>query len=183
MADKKYREMYIASGLCATCGKVPPIDNRRECDSCKMKRSISQAKSYKSSGLDKYHKKTAKKIENGLCIRCGSNKPVDGKKTCQICLDKVNSYKLSYKDQCYQIYGGYICNCCGETNKMFLTLDHINNDGANDRRSSSSRSNKYERILKEKPELQVLCYNCNCGRYRNGGICPHKNLVSESSLA
>jgi hypothetical protein len=20
----------------------------------------------------------------------------------------------------------------------------------------------------------VLCYNCNCGRARNGGVCPHQ---------
>lgn len=22
--------------------------------------------------------------------------------------------------------------------------------------------------------FQVLCHNCNCGKYRNGGICPHQ---------
>lgn len=22
-------------------------------------------------------------------------------------------------------------------------------------------------------ELQLLCFNCNCGRQRNGGVCPH----------
>jgi hypothetical protein len=23
----------------------------------------------------------------------------------------------------------------------------------------------------------VLCFNCNCGRYHNGGICPHKQIT------
>ena len=30
------------------------------------------------------------------------------------------------------------------------------------------------RISRNFPDfLQILCFNCNCGRNRNGGICPH----------
>src|ERR1039458_4628209 len=29
----------------------------------------------------------------------------------------------------FAAYGGYECKCCGETEKAFLTIDHINNDG------------------------------------------------------
>jgi hypothetical protein len=27
----------------------------------------------------------------------------------------------------------------------------------------------------------VLCWNCNCGRAKNGGICPHHSSSSSSS--
>lgn len=34
-------------------------------------------------------------------------------------------------------------------------------------------------ILAGKADLdryQLLCFNCNCGRHRNGGVCPHKGV-------
>ena len=34
------------------------------------------------------------------------------------------------RDAVFSHYGGDRCACCGETEKLFLTLDHINNDGA-----------------------------------------------------
>jgi hypothetical protein len=81
-----------------------------------------------------------------------------------------------YKDLVYAHYGGYVCVCCGETNKMFLTLDHINNNGSTSEVFGSKRTSlRYYKLYKSgyAEQLQVLCYNCNCGRYRNGGTCPH----------
>ena len=46
--------------------------------------------------------------------------------------------KDKIKDEFFAVYGGYRCNCCGETERMFLTLDHINNDGGNFRKKKSS---------------------------------------------
>jgi len=71
------------------------------------------------------------------------------------------------------------CACCGETEIKFLTIDHINNDGAKHRkifRLNRGGKSLYCWIKRNGfPEgFQVLCYNCNCGRYRNKGICPHK---------
>lgn len=82
-------------------------------------------------------------------------------------------------------YGGR-CACCGETEPKFLTLDHKNNDGAEHRRQINSELKAKGRtggrsytLLKwaidnNYPDtLQILCYNCNCGKERNGGTCPH----------
>jgi len=73
-------------------------------------------------------------------------------------------------------YGGYRCACCGEGEPMFLTLDHINNDGTRHRREVGTNQ-KILRSLQASgypPGFQVLCSNCNHGRHRNGGTCPHK---------
>ena len=35
----------------------------------------------------------------------------------------------------FEAYGGFVCACCGETQPLFLSIDHINNDGAQERRS------------------------------------------------
>ena len=74
-------------------------------------------------------------------------------------------------------YGGYVCSCCGETNKGFLTLDHISGGGRKHLRESSKHGgNSFYSYLKKNnfpPGIRVMCYNCNCGRQHNRGICPH----------
>ncbi len=78
---------------------------------------------------------------------------------------------------CVDAYGG-CCACCGESNPIFLTLDHINNDGATKRKTLKAGSPTYRRLKKDgypKTDFQLLCWNCNCGKQRNGGHCPHKD--------
>lgn len=73
-------------------------------------------------------------------------------------------------------YGGAVCACCGETDIRFLTIDHVDGGGMQHRKVVG-KGNFY-RWLRDNnyPEgFQVLCFNCNCGRSVNGGICPHKD--------
>jgi hypothetical protein len=66
------------------------------------------------------------------------------------------------------------CCCCGETIYAFLTLDHIEGNGAAHRRET--RYTQICSLLQRQgwPKgYQVLCYNCNFGRAKNGGVCPH----------
>jgi hypothetical protein len=84
------------------------------------------------------------------------------------------------RQEAYTAYGGPICACCGETELMFLTIDHIDGGGCKEDRKVRRH---LPVSLKSKgfPQgYQVLCFNCNCGRARNEGVCPHqaKNLVS-----
>ncbi len=61
------------------------------------------------------------------------------------------------------------CNCCGETEYKFLTIDHI------DGRQGEPRPNNFiQWLIKNKypPGFQVLCYNCNCAK-GFWGQCPH----------
>jgi hypothetical protein len=86
------------------------------------------------------------------------------------------------KDAVFNAYGGYICACCGETEKSFLTLDHIYNDGAEFRDRHIGRSNAaghqtYRFLYNHnfpKFDLQILCGNCQHGKLMNDGTCPHK---------
>lgn len=93
------------------------------------------------------------------------------------------------KDDVYAAYGGYVCNCCGETEPCFLSIDHVNNDGADHRRHSDRRKLYQElKNLGFPSGFQVLCMNCNFGKARNDGICPHKlpegstTILKRSSL-
>jgi len=77
------------------------------------------------------------------------------------------------------------CNCCGESIEKFLTVDHINNDGAEHRRKikeSKLNTDIYSWLIQNKfPDgFQILCYNCNLGRARSpNNICPHKQMLRE----
>jgi hypothetical protein len=69
------------------------------------------------------------------------------------------------KDAAYAAYGGYQCACCPETIEAFLSLDHVNNDGAEDRRKNDRRK-LYKWLEREgyQPGFQVLCMNATLGR-------------------
>jgi len=70
------------------------------------------------------------------------------------------------------------CMCCGEKVLRLLTLDHKNDDGKEHREILGGES-PYDYLIRVNfvthYKFQVLCYNCNLGRYRNNGICPHKD--------
>ena len=135
----------------------------------------------------------------GMCSACYQRNayrelPEDKK---EIILARVRKYgKLDYVKRKRKIRIRYIerfndtkkiilerygrdCACCGESEFNFLTLDHINNDGAQHRREIGGKTgyNMYRWLINnELPDgFQTLCYNCNCGKARNGGICPHKD--------
>jgi hypothetical protein len=87
--------------------------------------------------------------------------------------------------RCLIAYGGNPpkCACCGESIVGFLSLDHVNNNGAAHRKLLAGENQCpsaifYRKLIKlgfpTDPPLIVLCFNCNMGRQRNGGICPHK---------
>jgi len=89
-------------------------------------------------------------------------------------------------------YGGSVCACCGETEEQFLTIDHVFNDGAKHRRQigykdgngkgSSSATLRWLKTHNYPSGFQVLCMNCNLGKQRNGGICPHKSQSNENGV-
>jgi len=92
--------------------------------------------------------------------------------------DKIRLTVLSHYSQ-----GKLVCNCCGESNYGFLTLDHINSDGWKEKKKEYRRHagwKSYKTLIdKGFPEgYQVLCYNCNCGRDKTPSkICPHKVVI------
>jgi len=89
---------------------------------------------------------------------------------------RLRDYRATLKKTVFDYYGRQ-CNCkgCIETNEGFLTIDHVNNDGHKERNSGGNSTQTYRKIIKLgfPNTYQVQCYNCNLGRARNGGVCPH----------
>lgn len=59
---------------------------------------------------------------------------------------------------------GKACKFCGEKYYEFLSIDHVNNDGYEDK---THKQTKLKNIIKEKDleKFQILCYNCNWEKY------------------
>ena len=95
-------------------------------------------------------------------------------------------HRKKVRDQVFKGYGGYKCVCCGETEPMFLTLDHINNDGAEFRTKhfgnrTSAGYHTYKWLIKNNfpDDVQVMCMNCQHGKLMNNGICPHQKTCND----
>lgn len=84
--------------------------------------------------------------------------------------------RAALRSEMLTAYGG-ACACCGEQQPMFLQLDHVNNDGAVDRRRFKNNEQHWLTLRAKgwpRDRFQLLCANCNFGKLMNGGVCPHK---------
>jgi hypothetical protein len=76
------------------------------------------------------------------------------------------------------------CSCCGISEFEFLTIDHVNNDGAKDKKNGIQSSHIYWKILKmlksftPRSEVEktyrLLCFNCNSSKHFGHGKCVHE---------
>jgi hypothetical protein len=127
-------------------------------------------------------------LEEKVCSRCEQSKPKaefhahsaapGGKHSwCKQCRSDYAAQKLSILKSAVYSHYGYLCACCRETEPLFLSIDHIHNDGATHRKSLKGNKvlSLYQSIIAENfPDtFQVLCMNCNRGKWMNGGVCPH----------
>ena len=161
---------------------MPEATTRQQCTKCLRPAQPRHKLCCRCAGYAKKYYDA--RIAAGLCTEGGcSNRTRPGRRTCHDCVAKqtvrAKRYRHRIKDIINQHYGN-ICNCCGESNPLFLTLDHVNNDGNKQRAMFTSEMNLYIDVaVKIKrgdapTDLRILCYNCNCGRQRNNGICPHE---------
>lgn len=121
--------------------------------------------------------------EAGRCLNCGSLEKVC-KNFCDNCLQRrlwqQRQRRLEARRAVYDHYSGgrNRCACCNQQGELFLSIDHIIPV-----KESKVKRMSYEQIVKAgfPPGLQILCMNCNVGRQRNGGICPHEKILPEKS--
>lgn len=155
-----YRKKKRAEGRCEC--NAPRASGKNYCENCLDAKSTAQKN------------RQAKRRKEGLCLACGQPAS-EGHATCASCRERLRGYGQQHRHAALEAYG-LACECCGEDTYDFLTIDHVNNNGAEHRKEIGT--NIY-RWLKENdyPEgFQTLCYNCNMGK-RLTGICPHQRAA------
>lgn len=158
------------SNICSTktCNRIAVAD-RKMCQHCR----------------DRLNRLAAYRRANGLCHSC-PRPAVVGYGRCETCRAYSHHYNRTrrpqlktyhkYRDIVFSHYG-YRCVCCGEENPLFLTIDHINGRTKEEAGKGQDYRHLGGMILRgeARRDLQTLCFNCNCGRQRNAGVCPHTN--------
>lgn len=147
-----------ALGLCRQCPEMA-VAGKRQCE--------------KHSAGSKVHLRNLR--ARGLCQGCCA--PLDTDKArCQKCLDKKNDKDLAERRSVFEAYGAF-CSCCGESKEKFLSIDHIEDNGYEHRKEIGECGTALVKwAIKNRfpSSLRILCMNCNHGRSRNGGVCPHE---------
>jgi hypothetical protein len=79
-------------------------------------------------------------------------------------INNKNRYQ-EIKEEVFSYYGGK-CNICGQRDHSLLSLDHLEGNGRQHRKSIlriDSGTGFHKWVCKNKPNnLRLLCYNCNC---------------------
>lgn len=155
-------------GLCERCGQTDILVTKTMRQGC-----ITEAR-------NRTKRRKARRDHAGMCIQCGQTEQQQTNKRCVDCAAKKSDHeriaRRRRREEMFTAYGNR-CACCGESQFEFLTLDHINNDGAAHRKELGGNvPDLVCRDLRKRgwPEgYQLLCWNCNCakGFY---GECPHK---------
>ena len=148
------------SKLCNVCGERPKLHKRKSCAACRSKKMRERRLLARS----------------GVCNACLTHKPAKGYKSCQRCRDIQERHRKRLRNEVLGEYGSK-CVCCGETEKGFLTIDHIEQKRPGEpKRLASGGALLLSRLKRDGyPDgFQVLCRNCNWGKYINEGVCPHR---------
>lgn len=94
-------------------------------------------------------------------------RPIKAAKMREYRLKRLEQYREQYRkakaklrQKLYELYGDE-CAVCGFTDKRALTLDHINQNGNEERRLLGERGVYYRAIKTHLPlEYRILCMNC-----------------------
>lgn len=164
---------------CTKCLLEKPIDEfnlsnirlghrRHECKACESERKKNW---YNANHAREAHKR-AEYARRHNVERSGSQEFRTRNRKYQ------RDYRQKLKAIVYDHYG-HRCACCGETEPLFLSIDHVNNDGYalrkyNGHPQQNARFLKWLIDNNFPDDFQILCMNCNFGKSKNGGICPHQ---------
>lgn len=109
-----------------------------------------------------------------------------GRTRCRTCKQAIVRKSLAKarkrdRDAVLAAYGG-VCACCGEHRDVFLSIDHVDGNGAAHRRELAGGKRRagtgntiYRWLCKQgfPAGFQILCFNCNFAKHRLGE-CPHE---------
>jgi hypothetical protein len=156
--------------ICGKCRQAPAAGKSFYCSDCRREKHIEWRRKNPERWAQLQAKSRKKRLSDPAKLEKERKRGRD--------------YWQRMKLDAMNAYGGPVCACCGETGLSFLSIDHVNNDGAEHRRSlgygEGNGSGAYAATLRwmkrngYPPGFQVLCMNCNHSKEVNGGVCEHR---------
>lgn len=169
--------------VCKACLMESPDSYAKRCTECEAEKTVS---SFYKQGRTRYVYPACKICETTI-LALKKRMSRGRERTSEL----RSQHSQRIKAETFMAYGGPLCRCCGEYEPAFLTLDHINDDGAMWRRVKFGAGNNgaglrtYEWCKRNgyPPIFQVLCWNCQHGKRRNNGACPHQGTCRDQDHA
>lgn len=164
--SKARRDIKLYEVTCSKCGTVHSRVKKgsticKECRSIANKKWMEENKERRKKYMEKYRSRRNRLQQ----IWREKNKEKVFQYQQKIRLEILNHYSKTPLPS---------CACCSERNIEFLTLDHIYNNGAEERKNGLEGRNLFYYLRKNNfPDgYQVLCMNCNWAKAKYG-YCPH----------
>lgn len=158
---------------CSKCKKRNPTPSKHRCPTCL------------TSVYEFNNRRRARLRKLGLCYDCKNPAAGPQNTRCRSCLDRqgaaTKGVQQRLKRRVLEAYGGAQCACCGETESIMLTIDHVAQNGAAHRRETGNSGQSFHRMLEKNgypPGYRVLCRNCNYAVFFSPNhVCPHRTGV------
>jgi hypothetical protein len=111
-----------------------------------------------------------------LCHNCNLKKEIAHKRSMNKNTENAASQRERYRRVKLQVLNHYgtVCSCCGNSDIEVLTVDHVHGGGTGHYKEIG-QSRLYRWLISNNfpAGFQILCMNCNYGKYQYGR-CPHK---------
>lgn len=164
------REIYLSSDLDVRRAKV------RECHARTTEKRLAYNQNYA---------KEHKAEQDAYFREWRQKKQAEGYFRTPHAKARARNWRLESKLKVFAAYGGARCACCQDETMEFLTLDHMDGNGGDHRKSFRGDHSSGTQIIRQliaenfPPGYQILCFSCNVGKHRSGvNRCPHQLEVS-----
>lgn len=135
------------------------MDEGKTCTKCK--------EFYPRSGF--YKQSDHKDGMQSHCKQCHGDRPSEVERGYS---KKRKQHRDQLRAKALEYYGG-ICNCCRESEPVFLAIDHLDGSGGSHRKLISNHIFRWLKNNDYPTGFQILCHNCNWAKAQGG--CPHGN--------
>lgn len=132
-----------------------------------------------------YRYRRDRRIAEGMCSKCGAERDRTDRLQCAKCREESpKGVKARYWEMRMAVFAHYgqFCQCCGETEPLFLAIDH--GPGAPSKKDNPEQ-NKVANLTKWVFDngfpkgFRIMCHNCNMA-VRYDRECPHQRFMNDA---
>lgn len=127
---------YKSHGICVGCGRADARNGRVYCPQCAADKAYISMNSYykyreeyRATHNEREKERRQRRIDAGVCTKCGKQKPITGQRLCMKCAVKQRTWANNYKHRHNENvrwrqdqWDGVSCGVCGKPVVPFKKL-------------------------------------------------------------